>query len=267
MTEEANKEEADKAAQVVADATERGWKPEADYTGEPGTWIDAGEFLRRAPLYEGLHKANRTIKKLETQMQNLVKHNAETREAEIKAAIDRFKAQKKVAASEQDLAAVVEIDDKIKELEQEGREVKSDKVDPKVEAFKEWQSENKWYTDDEDMQAYANGIGSKVEREHPDWSVAEVLDEVAKRTKKAFGHKTKNPAREEATRVAGSNGSSGTEGAGAKGKLPTYNDLPAEAKQMHDSLVKSKRNPHGVMTSEQYRKDFALKAGLIRDEG
>ncbi len=255
--------------EVEVQARERGWKPKEEYTGEPDSWTDAAEFMRRAPLYEGLHKANRTIKKLEKMVTGLAQHNKEVEKAAYEKALADLKAQKKIAATNNDLEKVVEIDERIEVVE-----AKKDKVEKEpakeeaTEVFDDWKAENEWYEKDEDMFAYANGIGSKLEKDHPDWSPEKVLNEVAKKTKKAFEWKLKNPNRETATKVGSTNGTGKTPS--TSGKLPSFHDLPKEAKESYRDWVKTDKNPRGIMSSEEFLRQYALKAGLIKveeDEG
>jgi hypothetical protein len=44
--------------EVAAKAARHGWKPLEEYEGDPDTWVDAKEFLGRAPLFERINKYN-----------------------------------------------------------------------------------------------------------------------------------------------------------------------------------------------------------------
>ena len=245
-----------------------GHRSKDEWTAEgkdPDTWVSAEEFLRRAPLYEGLHKANRTVKSLEKKLNMLAQHQEELVNAKVARQLEQLKAEKKVAAKNHDVEKVEELNEAIEEVKKSAEKAKAkveDKAEDAREMFEEWKSENKWYEEDEDMFAYANGIGSKLEKEHPEWGPERTLQEVSKRTKKAFEWKTKNPNRATASKVATSTSGNGDSGP-AKGKMPTYNDLPPEAQAAYREFVKTDKNPHGFMTKEQYLKDYAVKAGLI----
>ena len=43
-----------------------GWKPLADYDGDPDRWVGAKEFIGRAPLYEQNHKLKKEMADLKT---------------------------------------------------------------------------------------------------------------------------------------------------------------------------------------------------------
>lgn len=243
-------------------ARELGWKPKDEYSGDPDQWVDHDEFVRRAPLFEGLHKANRTIKRLEKMVETMAQHTEEVKAGAYKQALEDLKKEKKQAAKENDIEKVVALDEKIDHVKAQAEAAKK-APDTSNEVFDEWKEKNAWYNDDEDMFAYANGIGNKLEKDNPDWGPEKVLDEVAKRTKKAFDWKTKNPNREKPSKVGSGSGDDKTPK--GKGKLPTYSDLPPEAKEMYNTLVKSKSNPRGVLSPEQYLKDYALKAGTYEE--
>jgi len=136
---------------------------------------------------------------------------------------------------------------------------------PELEAFV---IKNSWYKEDEDLQAYANGVGAKIERDNPNMPVAQVLAMVEERVKKAFPSKFNTqsyqaPVSSVIPSRTGPNGSAGTRGGK---KRIGYNDLPDEAKTMYNKLVKSPRNPHGMLTSEQYLKDYASISNLPYEE-
>jgi hypothetical protein len=260
--------------EIEIQARERGWKPKEEYTGAEGSWTDADEFMRRAPLYEGLHKANRTIKKLEKMVTGLAQHNKEVEKAAYDKALNDLKAQKKIAATNNDLEKVVEIEERIDVVEAKKAKVEKEPVKEEAnEVFDDWKSENAWYTKDEDMAAYANGIGAKLEKDHAadsddPWDSEKILKEVAKKTKKAFEWKLKNPNREAATKVGSASATSKT--SSANGKLPSFHDLPKEAKDSYRDWVKTDKNPRGIMSGEEFLRQYALKAGLLKveeDEG
>ena len=254
--------ESENKAREMGHRTKEEWVEDGK---DPDAWVDAGEFLRRAPLYEGLHKANRTVKSLEKKLDLLYKHQEELVGAKVQQKLTELRAEKKAAAAENDVAKVVAIDEEIEKVKDSTKVKGADsKIDDDTqEMFDEWKSENEWYEKDEDMFAYANGIGGKLEKENPDWGPDKILKEVSKKTKKAFEWKFKNPNREAANKVGSSKSDTGTPA--VKGKLPTYNDLPDEAKTMYKEFVKSKSNPHGIMAADDYLKQYAIKAGLVQE--
>jgi hypothetical protein len=258
-------------SEAESKARELGWRPKEEYTGTK-KWVDAEEFLDRQELYETIHKSNRKVKKLEKVVETLNKHHTDTYEAAYKQALETLKAERKQAAKDNDVERVVEIDEKIEEVKETRASAKAaddgtngPAPDP---VFDAWREKNEWYGEDEDMSAYADGYAAKliakVKSGALDLEWKEVLAEVAKKTQDTFRHKSKNPNREEPSRVGKPRGADATPR--SKGKLPTFQDLPKEAKEMYKVLVKTEKNPYGTLTSEQYLKDYALKAGLLKED-
>ena len=38
-----------------------GWRPKEEFDGDPNQWVDAGEFNRRAPLFEKINNQNKEL--------------------------------------------------------------------------------------------------------------------------------------------------------------------------------------------------------------
>ena len=45
-----------------SEARESGWVPKEEFTGDPKTWVDAAEFVRRGPLFKKIDTQSREIK-------------------------------------------------------------------------------------------------------------------------------------------------------------------------------------------------------------
>lgn len=239
-------------------ARELGWKPEKEYEGDK-RWVNADEFLERQELYDGIHKANRKAKKLEKVIDNLVLHNKKIEEVAIQKALDKLRQEKKVAAKENDIEKVVDIDEQIEKTKETLTTTTkaSGSTDDILEEFKE---SNPWFDPssndfDKDMQIYANGLGYELEKEHKDWSHEKLLAEVAKGTKKAFEYKFKNENRKVPSKVSSKENKDTPVN---RAKVMSYDELSPEGKSMFKVLVKNdKTNPHGVMTAEQYLADYS----------
>ena len=245
--------------EVELKASESGWKPEADYDGEK-KWIGAEEFLERQELYDGIHKSNRKVKKLEKVLETLVSHNKQIKEVALKEALEALKQEKIEAAKENDVHKVVVLDEKISEIKEQRANTKAS-AQSTNEIMDEFKEGNTWFDSthkdyDEDMHAYANGLGHKLETEHDDWAPDKILEEVAKRTKAVFEFKLKNQNRKAAPKVSAK---SGGEDKTPSNKTVTFDELSPEGKQMYKVLVKdAKTNPYGVMTAEQYLADYTF---------
>lgn len=254
--------------QYVAEATKGGWSPKENWKGDPDKWVDAKEFVERGEKFAGHMKKERddlkekveglekTLNEQKETFAEFQKFNTENRQREIaniekahKKEIAELKAEKKQALKDGDADLVVELDDKIDELKDEHKkEVEEKKTvvkekNPASDAvFNKWLKENAWYNDDEDLNAYANGYGQKIEGK---FVGKEFLDKIAERVKEKFPDKFENKNREKGSGVEGAGGSKQKRG-------KSYDDLPPEAKVACDKFVKTIKG----FTVEQYLKDY-----------
>lgn len=246
-------------------ARAQGWRPkeEAEDLVAAGKWVPADEFNRRKEFFDAIHKVNQKNKRLEEQLNALNEHHLRVKEAAIKQAREELLKERREAAKDNNLEAVVEIDEKLDSLESTPQPTKT--TTTSNPALDEFVKNNKWYVEDETLQVFANGYGAKLEKENPNKPVEEILMEVEKKVKETFPNKFNKTATPRVSSVSPSR--PGPEGpAGIKKKRITYNDLPDDAKDMHNKLVKSPRNPYGKLTSEQYLKDYAAVSGLPYEE-
>ena len=246
-------------------ARAQGWRPkeEAEDLVSAGKWVPADEFNRRKEFFDAIHKVNQKNKRLEEQLNALNDHHLKVKEAAVKQAREELLKERREAAKDNNLEAVVEIDEKLDSLESVPQPTNT--TPASNPALDEFVKNNKWYVEDETLQVFANGYGAKLERENPNKPAEEILMEVEKKVKETFPNKFNKTATPRVSSVSPSR--PGPEGpAGIKKKRITYNDLPDDAKDMHNKLVKSPRNPYGKLTSEQYLKDYAAVSGLPYEE-
>ena len=241
-------------------ATSQGWKPKEEYTGDPDKWVDYDEFNRRAPFFEAVSKANKKVKVLEEQLKTLYEHHNKTAEREYQRAREELLREKKLAAKDNDLEKVIAIDEQIEQLEQATPQ-KIDAPQGEHPAIVQFAEKNKWYVEDEVLQAAFNGYGAQIERLNPDMPAEEVLKRAKEKVEAAFPNKFSKAATSVTTSRHSPNGLSIT-----KKKSLTYNDLPEEAKIIYKRLVKTTSNPYGIMSSEQYLKEYAANSGLNYEE-
>lgn len=247
------------------EALSGGWKPEQEWIdsgGDPEKWVDYGEFNRRKEFFDAIHKANQRAKKAEESAEALSRHLTQVQEAAYKRAKEELLAERRAAAKENDLEKVLDIDEQLDSLKAPEEVAPTRQRAPELEEFAK---RNKWYDEDEDLQAYANGIGGTIERNNPNMPTSEVLQLVEEKVKKAFPHKFKNSTTAPVSSVASARHAPTTQV--TRKKRITYNDLPDDAKKMYNMLVKDPvKNPRGKLTPDQYLKDYALVAGLPYEE-
>ena len=88
--------------EVEKRAMEMGWKPRSEFDGEDDAFIDAKEFVRRAPLFEKIETQSKQLKALERSIDALKQHYTAREEAAVKNAIKSLKEQRKEALSQGD---------------------------------------------------------------------------------------------------------------------------------------------------------------------
>ena len=208
-------------------ARELGWVPKEEYHGDETNWLDAGEFVRRQPLFEKIERQNRELKEIKKTLNEFAKHHQNVREAEYKRALKDLQEAKIAAFEEGDARAIVEIDEQIKVTEKAAEQFEKEQAQQaKQEAqaihpeFEAWTNRNPWYLKDEAMRVYADTVGRQVAMSKQGITPAEVLKEVEKAVRSNFPTVFKNPAREKPGAVE-----TGSRGNNSKGSGYVPNDF------------------------------------------
>lgn len=246
-------------------ARERGWRPQDEFEGDPSTWIPAKEFMGRAPLYDSIHDLKRTIKRLQENQDEFRKHYDSVRDTAYKEAMATLQRQLDAAAEENDVKGVIATQRKMEQLHSSRTQEAPKKEEPtgneQTPAFDQWLEKNNWYAKDEELQAYADGVALRLTRKHaddPDMTPAKLFEKVTEQVKKTHPHKFKSPAQRKATTVEGGGNPSSV---GKKGV--SYRDLPEEAQQVYKKLVKSDRNPRGILSHDEFMRDYLASSGPV----
>jgi len=231
-------------------AIDQGWVPKEDFQGEEHKWVDAAEFLRRGELFSKIDSQNRELKETRKTLAALEQHYLKVKDTEYKRALADLKKQKKEALIENDVEAVLEVDEQIEELREEqiaaARAAAQAQMTQQQSAphpeFVAWTNRNSWYQTNRTMTAFADAFGADLREQGK--APSEVLRLVTEEVKRKFPDKFYNPKRDEASSVEGS----GTQKAGAsKGKI--------ELTELESSIMK-KLVGQGVLTKEQYLADI-----------
>jgi DNA repair exonuclease SbcCD ATPase subunit len=235
----------------------QGWRPEEEYRGKPGTWVDADTFLERGKEIKNFTKREneqlrRELAELRTALEEKGKTIEEIREYHanmerraIEAAITRLKRERTQAAAAGDTALAAELSDEIEELKEAPSAVPAKPAaetpatpakpvePPEVTAWKAEQAG--WYNDDpenEDLVAFAEGVAQKLASTRG--TLEEKLELLTERVKKAFPDRFGSRKRVAATMGTGEGG--GREGSRKSAK--SVSALPAEAAQAGARYVK-----------------------------
>ena len=245
-------EDGDEPLDVEAEARRMGWKPEADYTGPDGKWVDAETFVSRQEndprfLRQSLRLSMRRQEKLEKGLDALVAHrDREVKMAEEAAydkAIREIEAKYKSAVEEGDVDAASEAWKERESLEVE-------KYDPKKDVVNKWIESNAWYADDPILADWANKYQAMKESQGmPLEESLEATEEYIKRKfPDEFGEKKRTAPK----------GMSGNRRSGVNSrktaKPGTYEALNREAKASCDNFVKMMKSRGSK--EEEARKEF-----------
>src|SRR3990167_1877833 len=190
-------------------AIDQGWVPKEDFQGEEHKWVDAGEFLRRGELFGKIDAQNRELKETRKTLAALQEHYLRVQETEYKRAIADLKKQKKEALIENDVEAVLDVDEKLDNLRDEqlkqaaasARAHQQEQVLQPHPEFVAWTQKNGWYENNKPMRAFADALGSELQSGGK--SPSEVLRIVAEEVRKEFPSKFYNPKRDDVGSVEG----------------------------------------------------------------
>jgi hypothetical protein len=239
-------------SEVEQEAMALGWKPESEFDGKPGKKFKSAEkFLEDKPLYDKIDEQHREIKKLKQGLDAFGKHYNKLEQAAYERAMKEMKADRLTALEEGDLVRAEQIRDEMDAKKAEATTRPTiDAVDPveRQQEMNSWRKSNDWYEKDEDMTAFADGLGNKLLRSGKDPS--EILAEVARKTRAAFPHKFRNPNKESAPRVESGSGKKSSGGSDTAG-------LTATEIQIMESLIRS----GAPITREGYIKDLKKAKG------
>ncbi len=236
---------------VEQEAMSFGWKPESEFDPASGKeFRTAKEFMALKPLYDKIDEQHKELKTVKKGLENFGKHYNKMEQAAYERAMNDLKSARKTALEEGDLVRAEEIRDEMDETKAAATKrpvVEVPQVDMSVE-MNSWRKQNDWYEKDEDMTAYADGVGNKLLRSGKDPS--EILAVVSQRTRAAFPHKFRNPNKESAPRVESGTSGKSKGGSGAS-------QLTAQETQIMESLIKS----GAPITREGYIKDILKSRG------
>jgi hypothetical protein len=220
-------------------ASKAGWRPLEEYDGDPEEWVDAKEFVKRAPLYEQMRKLKKENKEVKTTLHEVKGYITKVSQAAYNKAVADLTAQRDEAIDNGDRQQVHEIDKAIKDAE--AIKVPIDNVHP---AITSWEKENgEWFYADEKIVKFGKAYARNYLEDNPD-DMAGALEAMEGAIKVKFPEKFQKPQdkRKDPPAVEG-----GKRGDGKK--TYTSADLDDEARRVMRGFVRN-----GVMTEEEYIK-------------
>ena len=219
---------------VETSARTQGWKPKEEFTGDPALWVDAKEFVGRAPLFEKIKEQSKTLKGLTKTVDAMAKHFTANVNHAVNAKISELRAAKKEAIEGGDVAKVEAIDKQIDDAKATKADIPTaPEVAPEV---MDWVKANPWYTTDNELHDFALAYNDSFLKRHPG-DIEGSLKATATATKRAFPDKfsgdTKKPAGSPAATVEGATAPA------SAGKKYTVNRLTTDQKMAHDQYIKA----------------------------
>jgi hypothetical protein len=230
------------------EARDKGWRPEEEFESKDGKqWVDAATFLDRGQFMDTISKQKKKLDKLTQDMELLKAHNAGIEKAAIERARAELKEAKAQAYTEQNGDAIVELEEREKQLTEREQAVETIQGNP----FDDWIAENSWYNDPAkpELRAHADLIagGLQAQGVAPAAIFDKVDEEVRIRFPDAFGKPAKLPSHGVA---------SGNQGGHAAPKSK-WNLLTDVQKQIATGWERD-----GIMTKAEYVKQLD-EAGML----
>jgi regulator of replication initiation timing len=237
-------------------AKEMGWRPLEEFNGNPEEFIDAGEFVRRKPLFDKIENTTKQLKNVSKSLEYLKDHYQKVKATEYQNALSDLKAQLKTAKKEGNHELTVDIEDAVERVEGERdkflQEVEAIKVEPEANPqFVKWVEKNNWYTSTSYMRSFADELGTKLHKDG--MTPADVLVEVEKAVKKEFPDKFRNANRDTAPSIEGSSSRPGQR---------KTNALDTSFMNEQDIRVMNQLVRDKVLTKEEYIADMKLQYGV-----
>jgi len=233
---------------VDKEAREQGWKPEAEWKGEPpsGGFKSAEQFVKDGEHIPGMLKSK--IGALEERIDALTQTNAEFKQftdkqmdAEKKKtadAISELELIKAQAITDGDGPAAVKAEKDIKSLE-----IRNETPAPNPIGDK-WAEDNPWYNSNTKLTGYADGIFQQILNEG--YTGKAYFNELSRRVKETFPEEFENPARKQAAGVEkGGNRDTG-------GDDESWENLPAADKVQAERFIRDIPD----FTKEQYLEQY-----------
>lgn len=253
--------------QAIKDrARKLGWKPKAEYDGDPAEWRPAKEFLERQSFFDkikavkdDLYQSRRENKQLQKDLAIIKEYVQNMSKIERERAIAELQHQKAAAVQEANVDEVRRIDaqiDTIRDTKVEPKGADKDVPQGPPPEFFEWTGRNKWYDEDPELRAEADDFGMGIMRRNPSLPVTEVLRQVEVKIKKMYPEKFPTQTRRPAASAVEAGGVQNSGAARSKGKL-TVSDLDETQRKAMDAFVK-----RGVLTQEQYLESLSKSMGM-----
>ena len=257
------------------EARRKGWKPEAEYTGPEGKWVDAKTFVERGERFtrkleseiETLKSKIASFEGTKTQFRKFFDDQMAKRDREHADAIAALRIQRSAAIREGDDALAVELEDRIDATKAQQAALKVEATQqaevkevvqesPVAPILKEWiEDGNDWFAKDEVLQKHAVAVAASLRKAGDKRENRAFLELVKAQVMEDFPRRFKDQPTARGSASEGAvNGGGAASRQGFNGK--TERDLPAEDLALMKQFVKD-----GLYTKEQFLKSYFSRNG------
>lgn len=242
------------------EALSLGWLPQDKWTGDPEKWADAKSFVERGErtipfLIKDKRELAERVRKQQEEIDRLTKDGVDFRKM-MEAQRDREKAERTARIAELEEAraqaitdgdgkAAVAAEKEIQAAETAAAKLeKETKREEKQEAklhpeFVEWQKENSWYGEDEDLTIMANGYYLAMKQKNPNKDGKEVYEAVKAKVAKSALWAEKFPDEKRPINTVETNDDTRSMDTTIHSTTKKgYDNLPPEAKRACDDYIK-----------------------------
>lgn len=241
-------------SEIEVKAMNMGWRPIEEFDGPEDEFIDAKEFVRRAPLFDKIEHQSKELKNVRKALEALKTHYTRVQETEYNRALASLKEARKEALSQGDGDRFELIDNEITKVEKQVADIKQVQETPLVQdevvhpEWQNWNNKNPWYQAVDYMRNYADQVGAKFAAQG--MQPSEVLKEVEKAVRKEFPHKFNNPNKDSAPDVESSRQIS-------RSSRKDNIELTEQERKVMNTLVST-----GQLTKEKYLADLKKIKGI-----
>ena len=238
---------------LVEKAMQMGWKPEAEWEGDPEDWVDAKEFIGRQKIYDRLSDANKRVKMVEKTLNEFKTHHENVAKTEYERALKTLKLERIKALEAGDSETLMEVEDRIDDVKDKIREAKqapkTAEPDPEFQrVYADWSAKNTWYATDPGLRKEADILGyAYVQMNGPGDSPEVVLKYIEKEIRQRHPNKFTNQQRNLPNMVEG--------GDGDVKKSTSTRKIDIQLSEDEERAMK-KFVRLGVMTEAKYKEDL-----------
>lgn len=294
-TEPSEEEETTSEEQVTDDQTqdeepedwnvarEQGWMPEKEWEEagkDPELWKPAKAFLADGEIRQDLRKVKRALKKREKQIDALIAERSAIAQNAYNKALKDLKEQRKQAAEEGDMGAVLDISEKIDEIKEqeptddkmkksldddgEGKEGEYQLSQEDERALMAWGAKNQWYVQDARLRAFHEAAAEEYMQQNEGVSIAEAFEYAGQEVKKSFPARFRG--KKSAGTVLGTDQAAGVRSSRrVEPRVLRPNELPDDLHGLYQNyrklgmFKKNAEDKNGKWTYEEW----ARSAGLV----